>query len=269
MTLQISLKKGFSMVKNMKNTDYRKYLYAATIIFILAAILIIFLYAPVPINPGERGTYTDTEGQVHYVSTDAQWANYVYSFYIAYFHIAIALTSYMAFLLVMIFSILYLRDGEQKWDLKAAASAEVGVIFAGLTLISGSIWAKAAWGHYWPPGDIRLNTSLVLFFIYIAYLMVRQAVDMPEKRARLSAVFGIIGFISVPISFMSIRMWSATNHPTVLGPGGGGITGSAIIIPMLMNIVAFFLLCISLIIYKTDNVTLQEELIAAKQKKGV
>jgi hypothetical protein len=132
------------MVKNMKNTDYKKYLYAGTIIFILAAILIIFLYAPVPINPGERGTYTDPEGQVRYVSTDAQWANYVYSFYIAYFHIAIALTSYMAFLLVMIFSILYLRDGEQKWDLKAVASAEVGVIFAGLTLISGSICIR----HY-------------------------------------------------------------------------------------------------------------------------
>jgi heme exporter protein C len=68
---------------------------------------------------------------------------------------------------------------------------------------------------------------------------------------------------------MSIRIWSAAHHPTVLGPGGGGMTGSAIIIPMLLNMVAFFLLCISLIIYKTDNMTLQEELIADKQKKGV
>ncbi|MCL7416042.1 MAG: cytochrome c biogenesis protein [ANME-2 cluster archaeon] len=254
----------------MKNTKYKKYLYATTILLMLAAIGLLLFYAPVPINPGERPTFTNSQGQVQYITTDAQWTNYVYSFHIAYFHIAIALTSYLAFLMVLVFSILYLRNGRQEWDIKAAASAEVGVIFAGLTLISGSIWAGAAWGHYWPPGDVRLNTSLVLFFIYLAYLLIRQAIDVPEKRARLSAVFGIIGFISVPISFMSIRIWSATTtHPLVLGPGGGGMTGSAIILPMMLNLVAFVLLCISLITYKVDNVVLHEELLAAKHEKGV
>ena len=242
----------------MKNTNYKKYLYVSTAILMLMAIVIIFFYAPISVQLNRGLT-----------QTDAEWLNENFSYHIFYFHIPIAITAYFAFFFVLIFSIQYLREPLQKWDIKAVASAEVGVIFAGLTLISGSIWAKAAWGHYWPPGDIRLNTSLVLFFIYIAYLMVRQAVDMPEKRARLSAVFGIIGFISVPISFMSIRIWSAAYHRTVLGPGGGGITGSETIIPLLLNMVAFFLLCISLIIYKTDNVTLQEELIAAKQKKGV
>ncbi|MDF1530836.1 MAG: cytochrome c biogenesis protein [ANME-2 cluster archaeon] len=254
----------------MKSSNTKKILYVATVLVILAAIGIIFFNAPVPINPGERGTYTDSQGQVQYISTDAQWINYLFSFHIAYFHISIALTAYLAFLLVFIFSILYLIKGKQEWDIKAAASAEVGVLFGGLTLITGSIWGGAAWGHYWPPGDVRLNTSLVLFFIYLAYLMIRQAVDSPEKQARLCAVFGVIGFISVPISFMSIRIWSSTTtHPTVLGPGGGGMTGSAVIVPMLLNVFAFVLLCISLIIYKVDNVNLREELMAAKDKKGV
>lgn len=244
----------------MNHNDNKKYLYAATAIMMLAAIYAIFFYAPIPIDPGERGPF----------ATEAQWTNYQYSFHIAYFHIAIALTAYLAFLLVLVFSVLYLRDNKQVWDMKAAASAEVGVIFAGLTLVTGSIWAGAAWGHYWPPGDVRLNTSLVLFFIYIAYLMIRQAVDAPEKRARLSAVFGIIGFISVPISFMSIRIWAAaTTHPTVLGPGGGGMTGSQVVIPMVLNVIAFILLCVSLVLYKADNLMLQEDLMAVKMEKGV
>ena len=243
----------------IENSDYKTILYTSTLIVMLAAIGVLFLYAPVPIEPGERGPFF----------SDAGWTDYVFSFHIAYFHIPIALTSYIAFLLVLINSILYLRDPVQKWDIQAAASAEVGVIFALLTLISGSLWAGAAWGHYWPPGDVRLNTSLVLFFIYLAYLMIRQAIDVPEKRARLSAVFGIIGFISVPISFFSIRIWASAYHPTVLGPGGGGITGSAVIVPLVLHMAAFLLLCISLIIYKVDTLTLQEELAAIKRDKDV
>lgn len=254
----------------MENNDSKKILYAATLILMLAAIAIIFFYAPIPINPGERGTAVGPDGEVYFISTDEEWTNYKYSFHIAYFHIPIALTAYIAFFFVLLFSILYLRDGLQKWDIKAVTSAEVGVIFAGLTLITGSIWAGTAWGHYWPPGDVRLNTSLVLFLIYLAYLMIRQGVDVPDKRARLSAVFGIIGFISVPISFLSIRIWAAsTTHPTVIGPGGGGISGNEIIVPLLLNLVAFILLCMSLVVYKVDNITLQEELMAAKMEKGV
>jgi len=97
-------------------------------------------------------------------------------------------------------------DNIHKQFVEIQESAEVGLIFAGLGPITGSIWAEAAWGHYWPPGDIRLNTSLVIFFIYLAYLLIRQAIDGPEKKARLCAVFGIIGFISVPISFFSISL---------------------------------------------------------------
>jgi len=142
----------------MEKENYNKKLfYTAAVILMIITISVLFFYAPVPAQPmHERGPQ----------STDAQWNNEVYSYYIAYFHIPIALTAYLAFLLVFVYSILFLRDRQQKWDIKAVASAEVGVIFAGLTLITGSIWAKATWGHFWPPGDVRLNTSLVLF-LYI------------------------------------------------------------------------------------------------------
>lgn len=243
----------------MKNTNNKRTVYLLTVVMMLAAVGVLLFYAPVPINPGERAPF----------ATEAEWINYVHSFYIAYFHIPIALTAYVAFFLVLVFSVLYLRDKQQKWDIRAAASAEVGVIFATLTLISGSIWANAAWGHYWPPGDVRLNTSLVLFLIYLAYLMIRQSMDIPEKRARLSAVFGIIGFISVPISFLSIRLWSSAYHPVVIGPGGGGITGKAVILPLVLNLLAFLLMCGSLITYRVDNQVLQEDLMETKQRKGV
>jgi len=252
----------------MENNN-KKFLYIVTFILVLLSISVLFFYAPVPINPGERGTYIDSNGETQYTTTQAEWINYVNSFYIAYFHIPIALTAYLAFSLVFIFSILYLREARQKWDTYSVASAEVGLLFAGLGPVTGSIWAEAAWGHYWPPGDVRLNTSLVLFFIYLAYLLIRQAIDGPEKKARLCAVFGIIGFISVPISFFSIRLWSAAHHPTVIGPGGGGITGSQVIFPLVIGLASFVLICISLIIYKADNFTLENELMSIKQQKGV
>jgi len=99
--------------------------------------------------------------------------------------------------------------------------------------------------------------------------MVRQAVDSQEKQARFSAIFGIIGFISVPISFYSIRMWSAAYHPMVVGSEGGGVTGYEVIIPFMLNLVAFVMMCISLIIFKVDNLSLQEELMSVKQQDNV
>ncbi len=152
----------------------------------------------------------------------------------------------------------------------AASASEVGVMFAILTLITGSLWARSAWGEYWVTWDVRLNTSLVLFLIYLSYLMVRQSIDEPEKRARLSAVFGIVGFIGVPLSFLSIRLWNrATVHPVVIGPGGGGISGDVVIGTVLMNVVAFFLLLASIVILRMENETLSEEIASIKRTKSL
>ena len=190
---------------------FKKILFALTAIALIVSTYMIFFLAPIPVNPMEAAGESK-------------------NFKIFYFHVPIASTAYLAFTIVFVSSIMYLRTKREKWDIIAVSASEIGVIFAFLTLITGSIWAKSAWGEYWVSWDVRLNTSLVLFLIYVSYLMVRKSIDEPEKRARLSAVFGIFGFISVPLSFLSIRLWNrATVHPVVIGPGGGGITGDTVI----------------------------------------
>lgn len=230
----------------------KRLLYALTALLIFASIYVVFFKAPIPIDT------TNAAGDPN-------------NFKIFYFHVPIAISAYLSFAVVFITSILYLRSKEQKWDIIAMSSAEVGVIFAFLTLASGSIWARSAWNAYWASWDVRLNTSLVLFLIYLSYLMVRQAVEEPEKRARLSAVFGIVGFISVPVSFLSVRFY-ARMHPCVVPPcpgGGGGGIGGDVLYYLLINFAAFFLLVASLVLLRMENEQLREKINEVKREKGL
>ncbi|PWB51194.1 MAG: cytochrome C assembly protein [Candidatus Methanoperedenaceae archaeon] len=229
----------------------KKILFSVTAAAILVSIYLIFFIAPIPINP------MDAAGDP-------------INFKIFYFHVPIAATAYLAFAIVFVSGIMYLRTKREIWDTRAAAASEIGVVFAALTLITGSIWARSAWGEFWVSWDIRLNTSLVLFLTYVSYLMVRKAIDEPEKRARLSAVFGIFGFISVPLSFLSIRLWNrATVHPVVVGPGGGGISGDIVIGTVLVNVIAFILLMTSLIILRMENEKVTEEIAIIKRTRNL
>jgi heme exporter protein C len=185
------------------------------------------------------------------------------SFRIFYFHLPIAFTSYLAFLVVFIASIFQLKQSSRKWDIVALSAAEVGIVFASLVLITGSIWAKATWGWYWI-WEPRLTTSLVLLLVYLAYLMLRQAVEEPEKRARLAAVFGIIGFVSVPLSFFSVRLWRSA-HPLMFGGSaygstGGGLEGSSLQLTLIVNLIAFILLFAALLVYKIRNEEMKEDI---------
>jgi len=230
----------------------KKIVYAMTAALILICVYIDFFIAPVPIDPGQAAGDPN-------------------NFKIFYFHLPIAISAYFSFFIVFVSSILYLRKKEQKWDIVSLAAAEVGVVFALLTLISGSIWGRSAWGAYWVSWDVRLNTSLILFLIYISYLMIRQAVEEPEKRARLSAVFGIIGFISVPISFLSVRFYSKM-HPCVVPPcpgGGGGGIGGDVLYYLLANFAAYFLLAATLIMLKIDNEKLKEKVNEIKRNNNL
>ncbi len=188
------------------------------------------------------------------------------SFRIFFFHMPIAIMSYLAFGVVFVASVLYLREKSLKWDIYARSAAEVGTLFAFLVLFTGSIWAKDAWGWYWI-WDIRLTTSLVLFLVYLAYAMLRKAVEEPEKRARLAAVFGILGFISVPLSFFSIRLWRSA-HPLMfrggVGGSGGGLEGTSLQLTLLVNFIAYFLLFLTLFSVKVQNERMGEELDARR-----
>lgn len=145
---------------------------------------------------------------------------------IFYFHVASAWTAFLAFAVVCAYSLLFLRTRMRKHDVVASVSAEIGVVFTTIVLITGPIWGRSAWNTWWS-WEPRLTTTLVLWFLFVAYLMVRKMDGSWEKKARLAAVFGIIGFLDVPIVFMAIRWWRTKFHPIVFGSGvgqqGGGI----------------------------------------------
>jgi len=159
---------------------------------------------------------------------------------IFYFHVAAAWVGFLAFFIVFISSIRYLLSFNDKWDWLSAASAEIGFVFMTIVLLTGSIWARAFWGHWWT-WDPRLTTSLILWFIYGAYILLRSGISEQERRARYSAVLGIIGFIDIPIVWFSVRWWR-TVHPNLMGEGGKMAISTKMTITLSLSVIAFTLL---------------------------
>jgi heme exporter protein C len=139
---------------------------------------------------------------------------------IFYIHLPSAFIAFFAFFIVFLASTIYLITRKKHWDWVAASAAEVGVISCAVVLITGPLWAKPVWGIWWT-WDARLTSTLVLFMIYVGYLMLRFYVLEEGRRARLSAVFGILGFVDVPIVYMANRWWR-TQHPAPVISGGEG-----------------------------------------------
>ena len=132
-----------------------------------------------------------------------------------YFHIGTAWTALLGFILAAVFSVVYLVTKDLKWDRYQVAAIEVSLVFFLITIVLGSIWARPAWNTWWT-WDPRLTTAAVTELIYIAYFMLRQGIDDPEKRARFGAVYTLLGGLSAPITFMVIRLFR-TIHPVVVG----------------------------------------------------
>jgi heme exporter protein C len=131
---------------------------------------------------------------------------------IFYFHVGIAWIAGLALFVTFVCSIIYLWRGEnRKYDIIASASVEIGVVFGVMVLLSGMLWARPVWNTWWT-WDPRLTTTAITEFLYVAYLMLRGAVDDPQRRARFSAVYGVIAFASVPITYFSTK-WFNTIHP--------------------------------------------------------
>ena len=134
-----------------------------------------------------------------------------------YFHVPIAIMSFVAFLVVFIGSLGYLAKRTPKWDAIAHASAEVGVVLVTLALLTGIIWARPVWNTWWT-WEPRLTTTLILWLIYVAYLMVRSYAPSQSKGAIYAAVVGIIGFVDVPIVYYSVVWWRSIHPSPVVGP---------------------------------------------------
>lgn len=173
---------------------------------------------------------------------------------IFYFHMPSAWVALgPSFTVVFVCSILYLVKKDLRYDRIAAASAEIGVMFTTITLVTGPLWARPIWGAYWT-WDPRLTTTLVLWFIFVAYLMLRASSSPGHKRARLSAVVGIVGWVDVPIVFMSIRWWR-TIHPLLINGQGMNLDSSMAFV-LMYCLAVFSLLYVYLLIIRVR----QEEL---------
>lgn len=158
---------------------------------------------------------------------------------IFYFHVGSAWVSGIAFTVTLVAGVLMLITNKPQWDRLGLASVEVGVVFATMTLISGMLWARPIWNAWWT-WDPRLTTFTILLLIYFAYLMLRQAIEDPNRRARFAAVYGIVGFVSVPLTWFSIRWWR-TIHPVVIGSGDPSAKGTFDMLPAMVHTLLFSL----------------------------
>ena len=164
---------------------------------------------------------------------------------IFYFHVANAWVGMLGFMVAAVAGIVYLRTHNQKWDIIELAAVEISLVFFITTIVTGSIWAYPAWGTWWT-WDPRLTTAAILEMIYIAYLLLRQGIEDPERRARFGAVYTLIGGLSVPITFLSIRLFR-TIHPALIGTASSAAQGGFDMTPRMLQTFLFGLLTFSVI----------------------
>jgi len=174
---------------------------------------------------------------------------------IFYLHVPTAWVAFLAFSLVLIGSVGYLIKKNRAWDRLAFASAEVGVLFTTVLIITGAMWAKPVWGVWWN-WDPRLTTSLILWLIYLAYLMLRAYSPSPEQGAKYAAILGIVGFLDVPIVYFSIKWWRTLHPQAVIGPGSTGELDSSMRLLLLISTAIFTILFVHLL---TTRMSLRKE----------
>jgi heme exporter protein C len=166
---------------------------------------------------------------------------------IYYIHVPSAWVAFLAFFLVAVASAVYLWLRDSRLDRFAESSAEVGVVFTTVVLITGPLWGKPIWGTYWAWWDVRLVSTLFLWFIYVSYIVLRGAVESPSLRARYSAVLGILGALLIPFIHLSVYLF-ATMHPMpiVLKPGAPSLP-SEMLLTLMLSLASFTLLYVAFV----------------------
>ncbi len=166
---------------------------------------------------------------------------------IFYFHVSAGWVSALAFLVTAITGGVYLACKKLVWDGVALASAEIGVIFTMINIVSGSVWARPIWNTWWT-WDPRLVTAVIMELIYFAYLMLRRGIEDPCRQARFGAIYGIVGFLSVPVTFLSIR-FLRTIHPVVVGMGDSTASGVFVMSPKMLQTLMLSLAAFSILYF--------------------
>lgn len=161
---------------------------------------------------------------------------------IFYLHVPAAWVAFLAFFFVAAASGVYLWLRDPRLDRFAESSAEVGVVFTTVVLITGPLWAKPIWGTYWAWWDVRLVSTLFLWFIYLAYLVLRGAIESPDLRARYSAVLGILGALLIPFIHLSVYLFSTMHPLPIVGKPSKPSLPHEMLLTLMISLFSFTLL---------------------------
>lgn len=226
----------------MKKLASAPALFAAAGVLLVAGLLLSFLYAPV--DASSMG----------------------YSQKILFYHAPIAWVALLSFGLACVAGILYLRDPQPRWDRLGYVSVRLGLLFSLLVMLTGMIWGKAAWGTWWA-WEPRLTTFLIACLLYLAYFVLRQVVDEESRRATFAAVFAIIAFIDVPITFFATRYMPEGLHPAVITAGDTGMEGS-MFLSLMVSMVGMTLLLVALLRVDLAVAAIKDEIDDLKTRIG-
>jgi len=198
---------------------------AVSLVLFIIAVLLVFLYAPLERSMGEVQR-------------------------VFYFHVSTAWVGMLGFLAAAGAGVAFLRTANRSWDVVGLAAIEISLVFFLVAIVTGAIWARPAWNTWWT-WDPRLTTAAIVELVYAAYWMLRQGIEDPEKRARFGAVYAIVAFLSVPLTFISIRLLR-TIHPVVIGSGdpsaeGGFGLSPAMRVTFFYSLVVFSVLFVDLL----------------------
>jgi heme exporter protein C len=172
----------------------------ATAVFIAAAVALAFYYAPTDANQG-------------FIQK------------IFYIHVPLAIISLCGYVLGGIYAVAYLRTGKRVWDMRSYVAIHMALIFSVAGLVTGSIWAKASWGHWWVWAEPTLVSYLIVILLFCTYQPLRFSIEDPERQARYAAVFAVVGAAFVPMNFIVVRLSTQYVHPRVLNLEGGNLPG--------------------------------------------
>jgi heme exporter protein C len=173
---------------------------AAAAVTITTAFALVFFYAP---NDADQGFVQK----------------------IFYIHVPMAIVALCGFVAGGIFAIRHLRSGDRSWDMRSYVAIHLSIILGLAVLITGSIWAKASWGHWWLWDEPVLVSFLVVFLLYCVYYPLRFSIEDPDRQARYSSVFAITAGAFVPLNFIAVRLAEQVTHPRVLSQTGGSMPG--------------------------------------------
>ncbi len=217
-----------------------KPLSVASVVLIVGAFALVFFYAP---NDADQGFIQK----------------------IFYLHVPLAIVALCGFVAGGVYGIQYLRTGDRAHDLRSYVAIHLSLILAVAALITGSIWAKAAWGHWWVWEEPTLVSFLIVFLLYACYQPLRFSIEDPERQARTAAVFSIVAGAFVPLNFLAVRLAQSFTHPRVLSATGGSMPGE-MRLTFLVSLLAMAVLFVTLWKYELASKQASMQLRALRRR---